>query len=87
MLCSNTSVDTDGSIDRNRFGKIVKSMPSVAIDMDCPRCSATLKTYTLEGHQAEVCESCGYAGVAVDHASEPEEFESWQDALARFRGE
>lgn len=53
--------------------------------MDCPRCSATLKTYTLEGHQAEVCESCGYAGVAVEHRSEPEEFESWQDALARFR--
>lgn len=60
-------------------------MPFVGIDMDCPRCSEPLQTYTLEGHQAEVCESCGYAGVAVEHASEREEFESWQDALSRFR--
>ncbi|AGN02904.1 hypothetical protein L593_14850 [Salinarchaeum sp. Harcht-Bsk1] len=52
--------------------------------MECPRCGGEIETYSLAGHDADICESCGYVGVAVEHQSEPEEFESWTDALERF---
>ncbi|WP_162991647.1 MULTISPECIES: hypothetical protein [Halostella] len=52
--------------------------------MDCPRCDAEVERYTLEGHDAQVCERCGYVGVSVEHESEPVEVESWQDAFRRF---
>lgn len=66
-------------------GTIIKKPPANYPCMDCPRCSETLETYALSGHEAEVCEACGYAGVAVSHESEPIEVESWQDALQRFK--
>ena len=53
--------------------------------MDCPRCSGSLETYALAGHEAEACDRCGYVGVAVSHESEPVELESWQEALERFK--
>ncbi|WP_256391269.1 zf-TFIIB domain-containing protein [Natronoarchaeum rubrum] len=53
--------------------------------MDCPRCSGTLETYALFGREAEGCEKCGYVGVAVSHESKPDELESWQEALDRFK--
>ena len=52
--------------------------------MDCPRCGGEVETYSLSGNDAEICESCGYVGVAVEHQSERLEFESWNDALERF---
>lgn len=52
--------------------------------MACPRCGGTLESYTLSGRRAESCEQCGYVGVSVEHESEPEEVESWNDALERF---
>lgn len=65
-------------------GHTIKRVMWVATRMDCPRCGATLETYSLSGRDASVCESCGYVGVPVEHTSEPEEFESWQDAIRRF---
>lgn len=52
--------------------------------MDCPRCGDEIVTYSLSGHDAQVCEGCGFVGVSVEHQREPMEFESWDDAFERF---
>jgi len=54
--------------------------------MECPRCGETLDEYSLATGDAEefVCEGCGYAGVPVEHHSEPEETETWEEAFERF---
>jgi len=45
-----------------------------------------LDEYSLATGDAEefVCEGCGYAGVPVEHHSEPEETETWEEAFERF---
>lgn len=52
--------------------------------MTCPRCSGDIVEYSLSGHDAQICEACGYVGVSVDHQREPMEVESWDEALERF---
>lgn len=52
--------------------------------MTCPRCDGDIVTYSLSGHDAQICEHCGYVGVSVEHESEPVSLESWEDALNRF---
>jgi hypothetical protein len=53
--------------------------------MDCPRCGDALTEYAFEGHEAYGCEACGWLGVDVEHSAEPEEVESWAEALQRFQ--
>jgi len=55
--------------------------------MDCQRCGGAVRTFELDGHEALVCEDCGYLGVPVEHRVEPREDETWGEALARFRAE
>lgn len=55
--------------------------------MECPRCDGSLKTYSLGGRTAVVCERCGYVGVDVNHHTEPVEVESWAEAIRRFHEE
>lgn len=55
------------------------------LHMACPRCDRPLSVYTFQGREASVCESCGYVGVEVEHSSEPLIFESWDEAMDRFR--
>jgi hypothetical protein len=55
--------------------------------MDCPQCGTALTTYALRGHEALVCERCGYVGIEADHHGTPREVESWHDALRRFYDE
>lgn len=54
--------------------------------MECPRCGDSLEEYSLATEDAEefVCKECGYAGVPVEHGSEPEETETWEEAFERF---
>lgn len=52
--------------------------------MDCPQCDGSLRTYSLDGHEASVCERCGYVGIPADHRGDEERPESWNDALRRF---
>lgn len=52
--------------------------------MTCPRCGGDIEEYALSGHDAQICEGCGYVGVSVEHQHEPMEFESWDEALERF---
>jgi len=52
---------------------------------DCPRCGALLELYsTDDGENAYVCADCGYADVPVEHRSEADETESWDEAFDRF---
>ena len=55
--------------------------------MDCPQCDTALTTYALQGHEALVCERCGYVGIEADHHGTPRNAESWHDALRRFYDE
>lgn len=56
--------------------------------MECPRCGSQLTTYQLEGARAIVCEQCEYVGVPADfRPPTEEEEESWEEVLARFRGQ
>lgn len=55
--------------------------------MDCPQCGTALTTYTLQGHEALVCERCGYVGIDADHHGTRRSAESWHDALRRFYDE
>ena len=52
--------------------------------MECPRCGGQLETYSLDGEKAVGCGSCGYVGVDVEHYREPDDAESWDEALERF---
>lgn len=54
---------------------------------DCPRCDATLSTFTLSGATAYACDSCGYVGVEADHTGEPKRLETWEEAIQRFGDE
>jgi len=56
--------------------------------MPCPRCGGTLTTFTVDAtdRSAEVCESCGFAGVPTSHRSDGDETESWEQVMARFDG-
>lgn len=51
---------------------------------DCPRCGAALDEYATDETEEYVCSDCGYAGVPVEHTSESEETESWDEAFERF---
>lgn len=51
----------------------------------CPRCGSSLSSYSLSDVEAYGCDSCGWVGVPVDHQSEPERLETWQDAIQRFQ--
>jgi DNA-directed RNA polymerase subunit M/transcription elongation factor TFIIS len=53
-------------------------------DYDCPRCGAVLDEYATDDKQEYVCSDCGYVGVPVEHTSESEETESWDEAFERF---
>ena len=55
--------------------------------MSCPQCGGSLRTYALGGHEATVCEDCGYVDIPADHRSEAALPESWDEALRRFYGE
>jgi hypothetical protein len=55
--------------------------------MDCPQCGTALTTYALRGHEALVCERCGYVGIEADHHGTAREAESWRDALRRYYDE
>ncbi|PSQ15996.1 hypothetical protein BRD02_05425 [Halobacteriales archaeon QS_8_69_73] len=52
--------------------------------MECPRCSGTVIVFRLDDRESRVCSDCEYVGIDVDHGAEPAEFESWEEALARF---
>ncbi len=53
-------------------------------NLECPRCGVVLEEYATEEKTEYVCPDCGYAGVPVEHSSEPEETESWEEAFERF---
>lgn len=53
--------------------------------MECPRCGGRLRSYQLGDANSQACEDCAYVGVFVDHRSQRENPESWDDALSRFR--
>ena len=55
--------------------------------MDCPQCGTALTTLSLQGHEALVCERCGYVGIDADHHGNRHPRESWHDALRRFYDE
>jgi transcription elongation factor Elf1 len=52
--------------------------------MECPRCGGTVVVYRLDDRESRVCSDCEYVGIEVEHGTEPAEFESWEEALARF---
>jgi len=52
--------------------------------MECPRCGGSVATYQLGGRESYVCGDCEYVGIDVEHGSEPEEVESWDEAMERF---
>lgn len=56
---------------------------------ECPRCGDRMVTYTFGDREATECESCGYAGLGLEHVAPPDfgadRAESWEDALRRFR--
>lgn len=52
--------------------------------MDCPQCDGSLRSYSLDGHEASVCDRCGYVGIPADHRGDETTTESWADALRRF---
>lgn len=57
-------------------------------DDTCTRCGGELGVYSLSDRRTVLCESCGYAGVTLDHHSSgrsPDE--SWDDVLRRFFAE
>lgn len=43
-----------------------------------------LEEYATDEKTEYVCPDCGYAGVPVEHSSESEETESWEEAFERF---
>lgn len=55
---------------------------------ECPRCGGYLGKFSLESDVEEasehVCHDCGYVGIPVEHHSESQEKESWEEALKRF---
>ena len=53
--------------------------------MDCPRCGGSVTVYRLSERESYVCGDCEYVGIDVEHGAEPEEMESWDEAMARFR--
>lgn len=54
--------------------------------MDCPRCGSELDRYVLGERESVVCPDCHYTGIDVDHGSPGRaDFESWDEALDRFR--
>ncbi|ERH07117.1 MAG: hypothetical protein J07HN4v3_02754 [Halonotius sp. J07HN4] len=57
------------------------------MEPDCPRCGASLTTFSLAGVEALTCEACGYVGVEADHSGEPQAVESWDEAFQRFHEE
>lgn len=53
--------------------------------MNCPRCGGSVTVYRLGEQESYVCGDCEYVGIDVEHGAEPEEMESWDEAMARFR--
>ena len=51
---------------------------------ECPRCQASLERLSLGEVTTRACNRCGFADVPVDHESQGEDVESWQDAFNRF---
>jgi hypothetical protein len=52
--------------------------------MECPRCGGELETYSLWGRETKSCRRCNYLGVPVEHTSDRDDPESWDDAISRF---
>lgn len=52
--------------------------------LDCPRCGAVLDEYATDEAEEYVCSDCGYVGVPVEHTSDREKTESWDEAFERF---
>lgn len=52
--------------------------------MACPRCGGSLTVYQLADAQSVACDDCTYVGVSVDHTSDAQQHESWDDAIERF---
>jgi hypothetical protein len=52
--------------------------------MDCPRCGGAVTVYQLGDRESYVCDDCEYVGIDVEHGAEPEEIESWDEAMERF---
>jgi len=52
--------------------------------MVCPRCGGRLVFYELGDAETKACQDCIYVGIAVDHTSDADRPESWDDALSRF---
>lgn len=50
----------------------------------CPRCQSRLERLRMGDVETLTCNRCGFADVPVDHESEREESESWQEAMNRF---
>lgn len=44
-----------------------------------------MTVYRLGEQESYVCGDCEYVGIDVEHGAEPEEMESWDEAMARFR--
>ena len=44
-----------------------------------------MTVYRLGEQESYVCGGCEYVGINVEHGAEPEEVESWDEAMARFR--
>ena len=44
-----------------------------------------MTVYRLGEQESYVCGDCEYVGIDVEHGAEPEEVESWDEAMARFR--
>ena len=44
-----------------------------------------MTVYRLDEQESYVCGDCEYVGIDVEHGAEPEEAESWDEAMARFR--
>lgn len=52
--------------------------------MRCERCGETVEEYRLGEASAIICPTCGFLNVPVDHKSDPQPTETWQEAFDRF---
>ena len=52
--------------------------------MECPRCGGDVTVYRLGSNETVACDDCEYAGIPVEHGSEPQPSESWTAAIERF---
>ena len=52
--------------------------------MRCERCGEGVEEYRLGEASAIICPACGFLNVPVDHKSNPQPTETWQEAFDRF---